>query len=115
MSPHRDAVQSVIDALLAETPPGGEIALDRVGELVGARAFTFDEVDAVIAALEHAGHHVTSPRATAKADLSAVLSAARAIQRETHARPSVPAIAARTGLPADAVRQALSLGRIMGR
>ncbi|MEI8259207.1 MAG: hypothetical protein WCJ30_26360 [Deltaproteobacteria bacterium] len=115
MTTRHKAVESVIDTLLGETPRGAEVTLDRVGELVGARAFTFDEVDEVIAAVEKAGHRVTSPRTTAKADLQAVLSAARDIQRESHARPSVPAIAARTGLPADAVRQALSLGRIMGR
>lgn len=115
MSADREAVQSVINTLLAETPPDGEVSLDRVGELVSGRAFTFDEVDAVIAAVELAGHLVTSSRATAKADLHAVLTAARELQRETHLRPTVPAIAARTGLPADAVRQALSLGRIMGR
>jgi hypothetical protein len=115
VSDRRPEVQRVIDTLLAETPAGQEIALDRVGDLVGAQHFTHDEVDAVIAAVESAGRPVTAPRATARADLHSVLAAARAIERETGRRATVEAIATRTGLSIEAVRQALALGRVMGR
>jgi hypothetical protein len=115
MTAPREAVQEVIDALLAGTSPGDPIALDDVGVAVGARAFAPDEIEAVIAALEDAGRHVVSPEATGKLHLPRVLAAAREIQRETGKRPGVDAIATRTGLSPDAVRQALSLGRIMGR
>ncbi len=108
-------VQRVIDALLADSAPGASIHLDRVGDAVGAQAFSADDIEAVIAALESAGRQVVSPSATGKTDLPAVLEAARAIQSESGSRATVAAIAKRTGLTEDAVRLALSLGRVMGR
>ena len=114
MSQRRE-VQVVIDALLAESEDSREVALDRVGEAIGAQPFTSAEVEAVIVALEEAGRAVTAPRATARVDLKVVLAAARTIERETGRRPGVDAIAEKTGLSPDAVRQALGLGRVMGR
>jgi hypothetical protein len=115
MTVSREAVREVIDALLAGTSKGDAIALDDVGAAVGAKAFAPDDIEAVIVALEREGRHVVSPEATGKLHLPRVLAAARAIQQETGKRATVDGIAARTGLSAEAVRQALDLGRIMGR
>ena len=115
MSELRRPVRAVIDLLMAESEDAREVALDRVGEVVGAQAFSSDEVEAIIAALEDAGRNVTAPRASARNDLQSVILAARSLERETGCRPSVEAIALRTGLSTDAVRQALTLGRVMGR
>jgi hypothetical protein len=112
----RPELRAVIDEILREVPSGGELTLDRLGDAMGARAFSTDEIDHAMEALERAGRRVVGPRGGGGSDrLRAVLEAARAIRRDAGRAPTVDEIAARTGLPADVVRAALALGRVMGR
>jgi hypothetical protein len=112
----RSDVRSVIDALLRETPPGGEVTLDRLGEALGARAVSTDEIDEAIACIERAGRRVVGPHGGGGSDrLREVLAAARALRVATGRAPTVAEIAERTGLDAEVVRAALALGQVMGR
>jgi DNA-binding MarR family transcriptional regulator len=111
----RAELQSIVDALLAKSAPGEAVSLDQLGEAVGDRAVSQDEIEAMLAALERAGRPVSSPRRDGRADLHTVLRAARAL-REQHGRPATVAeLSAHTGLSPEAVRSALALAQVMGR
>ena len=112
----RPEVRAVIHALLAASEDSRRVPLDAIGDALGAQAFTQAEIERVVDALEAAGRAVIGPAPGALAsDLRAVLVAARAFAGRTGRNATVDELAAETGLPADAVRAALGLARVLGR
>lgn len=111
----RPLLQPVLAALLADSEHDHLVTLDAVGEALGTLAITPEDIDALLAALEAAGRNIVGPEGGGgEARLLRVLAAARAL-RDEGTRPSVPAIAVRTGLREDEVRSALALARVMQR
>lgn len=112
----RAELQSIVDALLAASASSGEITLDAIGEAIGARPITSEEIDAMITALEREGRNVVGPQGgDGEARLKAVVTAARALAPELGRKPTVSEIAARAGLSASDVHHALALLKVMQR
>ena len=87
-----------------------------MGEAIGARAITSEEIDAMITALEAAGRTIVGPEGGAgEAQLKAVVAAARSLGPELGRKPSVAEIAARAGISDEEVRHALALLKVMQR
>jgi hypothetical protein len=99
-------ILDIVAALLEKSARTMEVTLDEVGEAIGARAITAEEIDAILTALEDAGRKVTSPGGGAgEAHLKATVAAARALAPELGRKPT-----AKTD-----VRHALMLLKIMQR
>ncbi|MBX3191493.1 MAG: hypothetical protein KF819_31145 [Labilithrix sp.] len=112
----RAEIATIIDGLLAASEASREVSLDAIGDAIGARAITPDEIDAIITALESAGRHVATPAGgDGEKHLHAVLAAIRDLAPSLGRRPSIAEIAARSGLAEGDVRHALSLAKIMQR
>jgi hypothetical protein len=110
------ALRAALERLLAESARGGEVHIDRIGELIGAAAAGPPEIEAIFAALEAEGRVVVAPEdADLPARLRLVLAATRALASRLGRRPSLGQIADEVGLGEDEVRHALAFGRIMGR
>ena len=110
----RADLAQVVTGLLAD--PKKEISLDELGAAIGDRAASTDEIDAMIATLESKGKSVgTRSGKSGVAMLRTTLEAARAIAEERGEKPTHAAIAERSGLTVDEVRQALALARVMQR
>jgi hypothetical protein len=106
----------VVDALLAASEASGEVTLDAIGEALGTRAASHDDVDAILHALEARGRRVVAPEdGGGEEKLRRVLATARALLAEGGKKPSVAEIAARSGLAEDEVRHALALARVIQR
>jgi hypothetical protein len=112
----RPELQQIVDALLASSEDRREVALDAIGEALGARAVTPAEIEEVIATLEHRGRRVYGAETGRGADnLRAVLTAARALAAEL-GRPATRAeIAAKSGLSDAAVAHALAFAKVLQR
>ena len=109
-------LQAVLDKLLANSNSEGFVALDTIGEAVGAMSITHTEIEDLIDALESAGRRVdTRETGSAVIHLRAVLVAARALKADGVANPNVQRIAEHSGLSRQAVGQALALARVMQR
>ena len=107
----RDLVE-VLEALAGRS----EISLDDLADAIGARAVSFDDIDALMRVLEEKGARITSPQGGDGEDrLRIVLPAARALRAELGRAPTIDEIAARAGMPRDRVRVALLLAQVMGR
>jgi 2-hydroxychromene-2-carboxylate isomerase len=112
----RTDLATMVEELLARTPAGGVIDLDTIGEAIGARAISQDEIDAVLATIEQRGRHVATPSGgQGEAILKTVLDAARVLQTELGRPPRADEIATRAGISREEVQHALSLARIMQR
>jgi hypothetical protein len=112
----RAELKAIVEALLAASEDAREITLDAIGEAIGTRAITPEEIDAIIRALEAAGRTVSGPAGgDGEARLKAVLTAARELRPELGRAPTVGEIAARSGLGEDQVRHALALAKVMQR
>ncbi len=110
----RTDLERVVEALLAAHE--NEISLDDIGEALGDRAASTDEIDAMITALEAKGRTVgTHSGKSGVAMLHTVLAAAREVARDRGTKPTHAEIAERSGLTVDEVRQALALARVMQR
>ena len=113
LPPH---LAQIVESLLARSEDRREIDHDEIGDAIGDRRIDADEIDRLFTALEAAGRKVRAPQgAKGVESLRTVLVAARALQAELGRRPSVDDIAARTALPAAAVRHALLLAKVMSR
>lgn len=111
----RDALRKVLEGLLAESAVEGAVTLDAIGDAIGARAVSLDEIEAIIAAIEHAGRRIVAPEGGGgEGRLGKVLEAARAL-RAAGEVPTVAAIVRRTGLTTEQVRHALALAQVMQR
>jgi len=106
-----------IEAILQQLLAGSEsvIALDTIGEVIGAQSISQDEIELLFAKLEAAGRFVGAPTSQVKQHLAPVLEHARRLKRERQGTPSVTEIAAATGLSAAEVRAALLFASVMGR
>ena len=112
----RPELQKIVDDLLAASNDTREVHLDSIGEAIGARAVTTPEIVAIIDALDAAGRKLVGPQGGAGEDrLKAVIAAARALAPELGRKPTVPEIAARSGLSEQEVRHALALVKVMQR
>lgn len=112
----RAEVRLIVEDLLAASEASNEIALDAIGEAIGIRAITPEEIDAIMTALEAGGRRIIGPTGgEGEAHLRAVVAAARALAPELGRRPTVAEIAERSGLTPLEVRHALALVRIMQR
>jgi hypothetical protein len=110
------ALLSIVSSLLASSEDSREVSLDALGEAIGARAVTADEIEEMIDALERAGRRVVGKKTgSGVANLRAVLDATRALGAELGRLPTRDEIAARSGLSSEAIAHALALARIMQR
>ncbi len=110
------ALEESVAALLASSESSREVTLDAIGEAIGTRAVSHDDVDAIMRALEAKGRRVTGPEGGGGEErLRSVLAAARVLVAELGRKPTIAEIAARSGLSEDHVRHALSLARVMQR
>lgn len=116
MSRLRPDLVAVVDGLLRETAKGGAISLDAIGDAIGTRAVSADEIDAMMSMLEEQGRRVVSPEGgRGEAKLKTVLDAARILRAELGRAPRHDEIAARAGMSREDVQHALALARIMQR
>ncbi len=112
----RRELQPIVDALLAGSEGSGEISLDAIGDAIGAKPVSAEDVDAIMTELESSGRHVVGPsKGNGEERLAKVIDAARRLTTELGRRPNVIEIAARSGLTVEEVRHALGLARVMQR
>ena len=112
----RPELATVVDELLRDTAKGDAISLDAIGEAIGVRAASADDIDLMISTIEQEGRHVVSPEGgRGEAKLKSVLDAARTLRAELGRAPRHDEIAARAGLSREDVQHALALARIMQR
>lgn len=105
-----------MEQLLQSSQSSGEVSLDAIGEALGVRAVSVDEVDAIIQALEDAGRSVVGAgELRGEASLRAVVTSIRALSGSLGRRPTPAEIAQHAGLTLAQVRHALFLARIMQR
>lgn len=110
----RHDLQAIVDRLLASE--GDVIDLDVLGQALGAARVSYEEIDAMIEALERAGRTVGDPSAEPPSRaLPRVLGSARALRAELGRTPSVDEIAERAGLTPRAVRTALAYAQVLQR
>lgn len=117
--PLRPELVAIVDALLEDKAPKSPIELDSIGEAIGARAVSSDEIDAMLTLIEKRGHK-TVTRAGGRggrgeATLKTVLTTARALKIELGRVPTPSEVAEKSSLPLIDVHHALSLARIMQR
>jgi hypothetical protein len=112
----RQELSALVDSLAAASHASNEVTLDTLGDAIGARSVSYNEIDDIIAALEQRGRRVTAESDGRIEDrLRAVVSAGRTLTIELERRPTVPEIADRTHLSSAQVRSALMLARIIQR
>lgn len=109
-------MQAILDELLARHRAEGRVHLDDMAEVIGTRAVSHDEVDALIAALEAEGLRVgEAPNEEDLARMRAVIEGARTLRKALGRAPTVAEIAAASGQPAHVVRRALEDVQRAGR
>ncbi len=112
----RQVVSEIIDALIAKSEASRTITLDAIGDAVGAKAISAEEIDAIFGALENAGRSVVGPSGGDGEDnLRAVVAAARALNGTLGRKPTIGEIAEHAKLGVIEVRHALALLRVMQR
>lgn len=113
-TPLRPELRAIVDALLATGQK--TLSLDALGDALGARAASADEIDAMMRALEAEGRVISGsedPNVRGEDRLKQVLASARVLRAELGRAPKPAEIAAHAGLDEDAVRHALGLARTM--
>jgi hypothetical protein len=106
-------LRPLFEAILKAHPDG--LTLDELSDELADKPVGYAEIDAIIGALEDAGVDLVAAQPPPRPeDLARVLAAVRAHTAETGSRPSPAEIAARAGLTATAVMQALRFGRSLG-
>jgi len=112
----RAELKLIVDDLLRSSADAGEVSLDAIGDAIGVRAVSMDEVDAMIEALESAGRAVVGAGdLRGEASLRAVVTSIRALSGSLGRRPNHREIADHASLTLEQVRHALFLARIMQR
>lgn len=112
----RAEVLAIVDGLLEASEPTKELTLDAIGDAIGAKAITPDEIDALMTALEAAGRVIVGPRGgDGEEHLRAVITTARSLTPELGRKPTPSEIAERSGLSLLEVRHALALAKVMQR
>lgn len=116
MTKLRAELQDVLRALLEASRSGGEVSLDAIGEALGARAASTEEIDALFVALEARKRRIVGPEGGGgEQRLKRVVDAARALTVELGQRPKASEVAARAELTVEQVQHALALLRVMQR
>ncbi len=109
-------LEPALAQLLADSEVSRKVTLDAVGDAIGVVPVSTDDVDALLSALEGAGRTVVGPEgARGVGNLRRVLPAARALAGKLGRPARLAELAAETGLSEEDVRNALALGRVMGR
>lgn len=115
----RAPVRELLAQLLSGSAPGRELSLDAIGDTIGDRAITPDEIGWIFDELERAGRRVgREPNAqgvTMTETLGRVLASARALRQELGRPARVDELAAQAGLPEGEVRRVLLFARVLGR
>jgi hypothetical protein len=110
----RPELAALVEEILRDA--GKTIELDTIGEAIGARAITAEEIDGILATIEARGHTIrTRAGGSGESTLKTVLTTARALKSELGRTPTSAEIATRSGLALIDVQHALSLARIMQR
>lgn len=92
------------------------IELDAIGEAIGARTISAEEIDALLATIEQRGRRIASAQTgRGEASLKSVLDAARVLKAELGRAPRADEIAARAGIGLAQVQHALALAKVMQR
>jgi hypothetical protein len=108
----RPELTAIVDALAAR---GGDVSIDDLGDAIGVRAVTPDEIDAMMRAIEARGIAIVAPAGGAEKHLGAVVKATRALRAELGRTPTIAEVAARAAIAETDVRHALALARVMQR
>ena len=108
-------VAGIVDRLLAVTVPGDEITLDTIGEGVGTAPISYEQIGAVIDALERAGRAIAEPGIDVTHALKEVLSAARRAHQRGGPTPTVQELEQLTGLDRATILTALRFGDTLRR
>lgn len=116
----RTDLTAVLARLLADSELTHTIALDAVGEAIGTRAVSTDEIDALFSALEAQGRSVVAPQGgEGEKLLGRVVSAARELKRSASGpaarKLTIDEVARHAGLERQQVISALALLHIMQR
>lgn len=112
----RPELAEVVEELLAASQDAREVSLDAIGEALGTRAVSADEIELVFAALEAKGRRLVGPEGGGGEErLKRVVQAARALAAELGRRATVAEIGAHAGLSELEVRHALALAKVMQR
>jgi hypothetical protein len=112
----RRDLEDVVDALMAESETSHDVTLDAIGDAIGTRAVSTDDVDAIMVALETRGRRIVGPEGGGGEErLRVVVTTARALVGELGRRPTVSEIAARAQMEERDVRHALFLSKVMQR
>ena len=115
----RAELEAVVAALLASSERSREVTLDAIGDAIGMRAVSHEEVDAILSALESRGRRVVAGEnetgGGGEDRLRTVVVTARALGAELGRRATIVEIAAKSGLSVGEVRQALFLARVIQR
>lgn len=105
-------LEAIVEVLAANQ----EVTLDAIGEALGTRAVSSEEIDLLIATLEARGVRVIGPEGGGGEErLRVVVGTARALAVELGRTPSAGEIAERSGLTLEQVRRALALARVIQR
>lgn len=116
MSTLRTELDQVVAQLLQESEASGHVSLDQIGDAIGARAVSYVDVDAVIAALEAAGRTVEAgAKPRGEEHLQLIIRGIRELSTQLGRRPTQQELVERTGLSQAEVSHALQLARIMQR
>jgi 2-hydroxychromene-2-carboxylate isomerase len=112
----RIELRVIVELLLRESETSGEVSLDQIGEAIGARAVSVNDVDLLVDALERAGRVVAAgSKPRGEEHLQLVVRSIRELSVQLGRRPSSLEIAERAGLTQAEVSHALQLARIMQR
>ncbi len=110
----RPELVAVVDALVAAHP--SEASLDAIGEAIGVRAVSTDEIELLFAALEARGVRIVGPEGGGGEErLRRVVTSARELAATHGRRATIAEIASHAGLTELEVRHALALARVMQR
>jgi hypothetical protein len=112
-----NSIEEVVQALLLLANEGETVSLDAIGDALGARAVTQEEIDSIVTRLENAGRVVgeKAEGGVGVARLRKVVEAARTLRLELGRSATADEIAGRAGLDVAAVRHALELAKVMQR
>ena len=112
----RGELASVVAKLLAESERSREVTLDAIGDAIGTRAASAEDVDGILRELESHGRRIVGPEGgSGEAHLKTVLLTARSLVAELGRKPTIAEISERAAMPEADVRHALFLSRIMQR
>lgn len=108
----RPALAAILTELLTRHRASGRVHLNDIDEVIDRTPVSYDEVDALIAALEAEGLAVGEPPDDAAiAVMREVMASARRLREASGRAPSVEEIAAASGHAAHVVRRALESAR----